>query len=353
MEGTGTKGPAGTFRRLGVRLGLLDTGPEPELDQAPESDPPSEIAVQETQVQPLMGAPKLMDAPKLVDAPSGLENLSTAVSEQPVTVLVPRPAQPVLAGKSIAIIGFSRSEQKAIENIVQAQSGIPVAQAHQDASTVSFRWPHCDLLMVMAPPEWAVTEPIDPGWLAYVEKPLLLFGSRAVLARAVPRFPPGARDLIPTPWAEDDVTWRAAVLLARSSRTPAQPVRQARRAKPEILIADDDATTRTLLQATLTRHGMLCHAADNGGDALEFVRRERPDALVLDVGMPCLDGFQVLAAVKQDPALSSIQVVLLTGRQAEVDVLQGFGLGADDYLVKPFSPMELAARLKRLLARSV
>jgi CheY-like chemotaxis protein len=342
-------------------LGLLDTKPAPDSDQQPELDQaveakeaaPPEVAEPVTAPPQETGVPETQATQPLTDVPSGLEILSAVVSEQPGVVLVPRPAQPVLGGKSIAIIGFSRAEQKAMEDIVRAQSGVPVAQAHQDASTVSFRWPHCDLLMVMAPPEWAVTEPIDPGWLAYVEKPLLLFGSKTVLARAVPRFPPGPRDLIATPWTEDDVTWRAAVLLARSSKTPAQAIRQARRAKPEILIADDDATTRTLLQATLSRHGMVCHVADNGGDALEYVRRERPDGLVCDVGMPCLDGFQVLAAVKQDPALSSIQVVMLTGRQAEVDILQGFGLGADDYLVKPFSPMELAARLKRLLARSV
>jgi CheY-like chemotaxis protein len=275
--------------------------------------------------------------------------LSESGSHEPV----PRPIQPILAGKSIAIVGFSGPEQAAMERLVRSQSGVPVGQGFQEASTVALGWPHCDLLMVNAPPEWAVTDPINPGWIANVGKPMLLFGSRDVLTRAARRFPAGQRDLIPAPWAEEDVMWRAAVLLARSFGTPVQSQRLARREKPEILIADDDPTTRTLLHATLSRRGMVCHVADNGGDALEFVRRERPDGLVLDVGMPCLDGFQVLAAVKQDPSLSSTQVVLLTGRQAEVDILQGFGLGADDYLVKPFSPMELAARLKRLLARPV
>jgi CheY-like chemotaxis protein len=279
--------------------------------------------------------------------------LNSVLSESGSDRLVPRPTQPILAGKSIAIVGFPTEELAVMEDLVRSQSGKSVPQDHRQASIVSLSWPHCDLLMVSAPLEWAVTEPIEPGWLAHVEKPVLLFGSRDVLTRAARRFPPGPRDLIPAPWVGDDVMWRASVLLARSIRTPAANVRSARRPKPEILIADDDPTTRTLLNATLSRHGMVCHVADNGGAALEFIRRERPDAVVLDVGMPCLDGFQVLAAVKQDPSLNSIQVVLLTGRQAEVDILQGFGLGADDYLVKPFSPMELAARLKRLLARSV
>jgi DNA-binding response OmpR family regulator len=83
-----------------------------------------------------------------------------------------------------------------------------------------------------------------------------------------------------------------------------------------------------------------------------LVRSLHPHAAILDVSMPCLDGFQVLASIKQDPSLASTKVVLLTSRQTEVDVLQAFGLGADDYMTKPFSPMELAARLKRLLVRN-
>ena len=121
---------------------------------------------------------------------------------------------------------------------------------------------------------------------------------------------------------------------------------------PEVVIAEDDTTTRALLSAMLSRHGMVCHVTDNGGTALELVRRLHPAAVVLDVSMPCLDGYQVLTAIKQDPSLASVQVVLLTSRQTELDVLQGFGLGADDYMTKPFSPMELAARIKRLLIRS-
>src|SRR5260370_23378843 len=173
MDGAGgVQRPAGTFRRLGARLGLLDTKSVSESDQGTEPDKATELG---QGVPPESKAPPASPAPEPVTpttselagqethdvrpwaAPqSGLENLSTVVSEHPGIVLVPRPVQPVLGGKSVAIIGFSRPQQKAMEDIVRAQSGIPVSQAHQDASTVSFRWPHCDLLMVMAPPEWAV-----------------------------------------------------------------------------------------------------------------------------------------------------------------------------------------------------
>jgi DNA-binding response OmpR family regulator len=75
----------------------------------------------------------------------------------------------------------------------------------------------------------------------------------------------------------------------------------------------------------------------------------RPDAAVLDVNMPGMDGYAVLSAIRQEGI--PLRVLLLTARQQESDVIRGFTLGADDYVVKPFSPMELVARLKRLLGR--
>jgi DNA-binding response OmpR family regulator len=119
------------------------------------------------------------------------------------------------------------------------------------------------------------------------------------------------------------------------------------------VIGDNDPSSRTLVHAVLAQEGMQCHAADNGAQALALAKAKCADAVVLDVNMPGLDGFQVLAELKRDPALASMRVILLTTRQAEADVLRGFGLGADDYVTKPFSPLELAARVKRLLLKPV
>jgi len=74
-----------------------------------------------------------------------------------------------------------------------------------------------------------------------------------------------------------------------------------------------------------------------------------PQAAVLDVNMPGMDGYEVLAAIRQEQ--HQIRVLMLTARQQENDILRGFTLGADDYVIKPFSPIELTARLKRLLGR--
>ena len=82
---------------------------------------------------------------------------------------------------------------------------------------------------------------------------------------------------------------------------------------------------------------------------IETLRRIKPHAAVLDVNMPGMDGYEVLSAIRSEAL--PVRVLLLTARQQENDVIRAFALGADDYVVKPFSPMELVARLKRLLAR--
>jgi CheY-like chemotaxis protein len=120
---------------------------------------------------------------------------------------------------------------------------------------------------------------------------------------------------------------------------------------PRVLIVDDDHIVLSLLRTTLRNFGMQCETVDNGSDALRLIRSERPQVVVLDVNMPGLDGYGVLSTVRTEqlPTL----VVLVTARQQEHDVLRGFQLGADDYLVKPFNPPELVARIKRLLRQPV
>jgi len=100
---------------------------------------------------------------------------------------------------------------------------------------------------------------------------------------------------------------------------------------------------------TLENFGMQCQEAADGRAAIEAVRDTKPDATILDVNLPGMDGYEVLSAIRAEDLRT--RVLLLTARQQESDVIRGFSLGADDYVVKPFSPMELVARLKRLLVR--
>ena len=125
------------------------------------------------------------------------------------------------------------------------------------------------------------------------------------------------------------------------------PQRRGLAGKPEIVIADDDTHVLAVVRSALQSLGMECRSASSGPEALSMIRELCPQAAVLDVNMPGMDGFEVLAAIRQ--MALPLKVIMLTARQHERDVLRGFELGADDYVVKPFNPMELAARLKRFL----
>jgi len=117
-----------------------------------------------------------------------------------------------------------------------------------------------------------------------------------------------------------------------------------------ILAVDDDKSTRRILQALLTSDGHEVVLAADGVEALIIHRGQRADLIVLDVRMPLADGFEVLQSLREDG--DNVPVLLLTAESAEVDRIQGFTLGADDYVVKPYSHTELRLRVKALLKRS-
>jgi CheY-like chemotaxis protein len=194
--------------------------------------------------------------------------------------------------------------------------------------------------------------------LASVNKPILIAGHMRGLNQLNPEYCGIPFDVVAHPFEVAEVVWRAAHLLTRASLSgePApvaeDPPEREHRKTVRVMIAEDDPATATLLETVLSSHGMECHLAGNGEDALEMARDKHVDISILEVGLPGLDGFQILAAFKRDPNLAEIPVVFLTARQSEADILRAFGLGADDYITKPFSPMEVAARLKRLLTRS-
>ena len=115
-----------------------------------------------------------------------------------------------------------------------------------------------------------------------------------------------------------------------------------------VLVADDDDDILLLVTTRLKRDGYEIVSARNGTDALELARRHSPRVAVLDVGMPGLDGLEVLAAIRADDALTGTRVLLLTAKAQESDVRRGYDIGADAYVKKPFSPAELAARVREL-----
>jgi DNA-binding response OmpR family regulator len=115
-----------------------------------------------------------------------------------------------------------------------------------------------------------------------------------------------------------------------------------------ILLVDDETPILDLVRGYLEREGYAISTVEDGLAAVEHVRQERPDVVVLDVMLPGLDGFEVLRQIR---TFSDAYVLMLTARSDEVDRIVGLSVGADDYLVKPFSPRELVARVKALLRR--
>jgi DNA-binding response OmpR family regulator len=116
-----------------------------------------------------------------------------------------------------------------------------------------------------------------------------------------------------------------------------------------ILVCDDDELLLDLLRFRLAARGYSVTAAHDGGEALAKIAEEKPDAVVLDAMMPVVDGFEVLRRIRENSETADVPVVMLSARKKERDIVGALELGANDFVVKPFIPEELLARLARLL----
>jgi len=120
------------------------------------------------------------------------------------------------------------------------------------------------------------------------------------------------------------------------------------RVAPRVLVVDDDEVIRSLVRDGLEREGFEVCLAGDGESALRILGDEAPNLVILDVNLPAVGGFDVLSSIRGS---SGVPVILLTGRVDEVDRVLGLELGADDYVMKPFSPRELASRARAILRR--
>src|SRR6476620_7278340 len=114
------------------------------------------------------------------------------------------------------------------------------------------------------------------------------------------------------------------------------------------VVVEDDADVRNLVEAVLRQAGFEVHSASEGREGVDVVRREDAQVVTLDVGLPDIDGFEVLRRIRQ---FSDAYVVMLTARTDELDTLTAFHTGADDFLAKPFRPRELRARVGAMMRR--
>jgi len=121
----------------------------------------------------------------------------------------------------------------------------------------------------------------------------------------------------------------------------------------DILIVEDEPEIAKLIQLALEREGFSCNWCADGLAALQAFAKQQPDVIILDLMLPGLDGLEVCARIRQKPGAKDPYILMLTAKGEEIDRVIGLSTGADDYLVKPFSPTELVARVRALLRRSL
>ena len=238
-----------------------------------------------------------------------------------------------LAGRTLALVGLTREQMFDVSAAIERAGAAWHATSGSDPASLG----RVDLI---------VTSVAAAAAMKAASKPLLIIGAAADIA-SVPVEGDRPRDFcIAPPLRTEELILRASHLLDH-----APPKLRASAEVPVVLAADDDPTTTAIVRAVVTKNAMSCHTAGDGKRALELAASVDPNVIILDVNMPFLDGFQVLTALRADPKTAAIPVVMLTSVQQEADVVRGFSLGADDYIVKPFNPMELLARIRRLVKR--
>jgi len=118
-----------------------------------------------------------------------------------------------------------------------------------------------------------------------------------------------------------------------------------------ILIVDDAPNIVLSLEFLMKQEGYEVYAVDNGEEALDFLSRNKPDLILLDVMMPRKDGYEVCQAIRANDAMQDVRIIMLTAKGRDVEREKGLALGADDYITKPFSTREVVEKVKKNLAR--
>jgi two-component system alkaline phosphatase synthesis response regulator PhoP len=121
--------------------------------------------------------------------------------------------------------------------------------------------------------------------------------------------------------------------------------------RPKIVVVEDEADIREVIEYILTREDYDVHVIGDGAEAVELVRRVAPDLVLLDLMLPGMDGIEVCRRLKGDPLTGAIPIIMLTAKGEESDVVLGLGVGADDYVTKPFGNKALLARIRAVLRR--
>jgi two-component system cell cycle response regulator DivK len=288
-----------------------------------------------------------------------LSNLMVGFVEPPEAAIGPVPpaVESALKGKTIALVGLADEDAGRLSAMLERASARPKLldpSLRPNPELLAA----CGLIVVHVRPDTIGTHWLHPVTLKELKQPLVLIGVRDHLQQLDPSVLPRAAELLIDGWQPEEAMIRFGHAVNRvpapraaapsdPRQTFGMPMPRELTRESEVLLADDDLTVRMVVRSLMQNAGIKCRMACDGNEALQAIRDCQPSAAVLDVNMPGMDGYEVLAAIRNEGL--PVRVILLTARQQEADITRGFTLGADDYVVKPFNPPELLARVKRYL----
>lgn len=260
-----------------------------------------------------------------------------------------------LAGTRFALVGFDATEaDRALHALQDVQAFGRTLEPTSSTPHAADAKPVFDICVLKLPGDESPSA--EPGYRPVSDQPLLLVGSRAQITAHGKSISSPYSDFVIEPWTSEELIMRAYHLLsiARAPTEEKRPGRTGPGHEPgqplKALVADDDLATSILIKTALKSQGLDAATARDGGTALEMARTHQFAVIVLDINMPTLNGFEVLSALQSDDPPNTTPVLVVSNRHQEADIVRAFALGALDYVTKPFSPLELVARVRRILA---
>lgn len=269
-------------------------------------------------------------------SPFSIDTTTTTKQEKSVLVRMPE-----FVGRRIVLAGFDSEPALRFKELFEAVGAfcrtVPTAAFEVEARA-------CDVIFV-----WLRTADNPPRTAGSTTTPVIAVLSTAAVRHRVSWIKTTAVDCMFYPCTPKEILTRTAIALDRKPghrvEFPEVPFR--------ILLADDDPEITDLLKVTLEKRDMTCRSTASSLDVLKIAREWNPDVVVLDINMPEMDGYQVLAALKASNPDTPPRVLLLTACDQEAEVMKGFKLGAQDYIVKPFNPADLLMRVRRIARKPV
>jgi two-component system, cell cycle response regulator DivK len=277
-----------------------------------------------------------------------LTNLMTACSSprEAYGKPVPESLAQRLAGKRIALVGIADAEK---ERLSVALERVPakILLLDGNGSPDSPESLECDLAVVQIEPGMESSPWLDPHSPAVLRRPYLFVGSREALLALPKTVQSMARDFLMDAWLPDEALVRCSLAVSQRSTSVAVAAGPVPATGAQIVIASRDSGLAAQVSSTLQNFGMQCRTAADGSSASQAMSGGNPQAAVLDVSLPGIDA--MLSSMRSShPA---VRILLLAAGSQENEVLRGFTLGAGDFVVTPFNPLELLARLSRLLEK--